>query len=149
MTSTSSPRGTARSPSPYRVILERALLTYHDVGLNHRTCFQPLFVCAGPSSDLVRRFRVHHIDAPGCQDGGVDGNLSDASPRTLDALAEQVEDVVKHFGLRECVGLGVGAGATVMALYAGRHSSACKALMLVAPSCGRAGDSGARVGGDL
>ena len=117
----------------------RPLLTYHDVGLNHRTCFQPLFVCAGPSSDLVKRFRVHHIDAPGCQDGGVEWNLSDASPRTLDALAEQVEDVVKHFGLRECVGLGVGAGATVMALYAGRHSSACKALMLVAPSCGRAG----------
>ena len=80
----------------------RPLLTYHDVGLNHRTCFQPLFVCAGPSSDLVKRFRVHHIDAPGCQDGGVDGNLSDASPRTLDALAEQVEDNIEILG---CSGL--------------------------------------------
>ena len=42
-----------------------ALVTYHDVGLNHRTCFQPLFVCAGPRSDLVSRFCAYHIDAPG------------------------------------------------------------------------------------
>lgn len=115
-----------------------ALLTYHDVGLNHRTCFQPLFVCAGASSDLVSRFCVYHIDAPGCQDGAVEFREED-SPRTLDALAEQVEDVVKHFGLRSVTVLGVGAGATVMALYAGRLGSVCEAGMFVSPSAGSAG----------
>ena len=120
-----------------------ALVTYHDVGLNHRTCFHPLFVCAGPRSDLVSRFCAYHIDAPGCQDGargrdrGGDGDAA-TTATTLDAHAEIVEDVVKHFGLRDVTCLGVGAGATVMALYAGRHSSACRAGIFVSPSCGRA-----------
>lgn len=110
-----------------------ALVTFHDVGLNHRTCFQPLFVCAGRQSDLVKRFCVYHIDYPGCQDGAVEFREDDV-PRTLDALAEQVEDVVKHFGLRSVTCMGVGAGATVMALYAGRAGSRCEAGIFVSPS---------------
>jgi protein NDRG1 len=119
-----------------------ALVTFHDVGLNHRTCFQPLFVCAGPRSDLVNKFCAYHIDAPGCQDGAVEENsqTSDADGATpsLDSLAERCEDVVLHFNLTNVTVLGVGAGATVMALYASRLASRCAAAIFVSPSCGRA-----------
>lgn len=119
-----------------------ALVTFHDVGLNHRTCFQPLFVCAGPRSDLVSKFCAYHIDAPGCQDGAVDehSQTSDAggAPPSLDSLAERCEDVILHFNLNNVTVLGVGAGATVMALYASRLASRCAAAIFVSPSCGRA-----------
>jgi pimeloyl-ACP methyl ester carboxylesterase len=118
------------------------LMTFHDVGLNHRTCFQPLFVCAGTSSDLLRRFCIYHIDAPGCEDGGAGLEYAPCAllrdGETLDALAERCEDVATYFGLTNVTVLGVGAGATVMALYAGRHASPVVAAMLISPSCTRA-----------
>jgi len=120
------------------------LLTFHDVGLNHRTCFQPLFVCAGSSSDLCTRFCAYHVDFPGCEEldeGAVDDARDSDTLRateTLDTLAERCEDVVTYFGLTDVTTLGVGAGATVLALYAGRHASAVVAAILISPSCNRA-----------
>ena len=42
-------------------------LAYHEVGLNHRTCFHSLVVASGPRSLLLKNFYVMFIDAPGCQ----------------------------------------------------------------------------------
>lgn len=42
-------------------------LTLHDVGLNHRSCFQGLLLALGPKSLLQRNYTLYHIDAPGCQ----------------------------------------------------------------------------------
>lgn len=39
----------------------------HDVGLNHRTCFQSLLVASGPQSLMARNFYMLFIDAPGCE----------------------------------------------------------------------------------
>lgn len=44
-------------------------LTLHDVGLNHRSCFQSLLLAAGPKSLLSKNFCFYHVDAPGCQVG--------------------------------------------------------------------------------
>jgi hypothetical protein len=39
----------------------------HDVGLNHRSCFQSLLLASGPKSLLMKNFCIYHVDAPGCQ----------------------------------------------------------------------------------
>jgi hypothetical protein len=42
-------------------------LTLHDVGLDHRSCWQGLLLAAGPQSLLNKNFCFYHVDAPGCQ----------------------------------------------------------------------------------
>lgn len=42
-------------------------LAYHEVGLNHRTCFHSLVVTSGPRSLLLKNFYVIFINAPGCE----------------------------------------------------------------------------------
>lgn len=42
-------------------------IAYHEVGLNHRTCFRSLIVASGPNSLLLKNFFIIFIDAPGCQ----------------------------------------------------------------------------------
>lgn len=43
------------------------LLTYHDVGVNHQSCFQQLMSASSNRSLLVKNFCFYHIDAPGCE----------------------------------------------------------------------------------
>lgn len=42
-------------------------IAYHDVGLNHRTCFQSLLVASGPQSLIMKNFYMIFVDAPGCE----------------------------------------------------------------------------------
>jgi hypothetical protein len=42
-------------------------IAYHEVGLNHRTCFHSLVVTSGPRSLLLKNFYVIFVDAPGCE----------------------------------------------------------------------------------
>lgn len=44
-----------------------ACIAYHEVGLNHSTCFHSLVVASGPQSLLLKNFCMIFIDAPGCQ----------------------------------------------------------------------------------
>lgn len=46
-------------------------LAYHEVGLNHRTCFQSLIVASGPQSLLLKNYCIVFVDAPGCQVRGL------------------------------------------------------------------------------
>ncbi|XP_064641167.1 protein NDRG3-like isoform X11 [Lineus longissimus] len=47
-----------------------AILTYHDLGLNHMTCFQGFFNFAD-MQPLLRHFCVYHVNAPGQQEGAI------------------------------------------------------------------------------
>ena len=42
-------------------------IAYHEVGLNHRTCFHSLVVTTGPRSLLLKNFYVIFVNAPGCE----------------------------------------------------------------------------------
>lgn len=39
----------------------------------------------------------------------------------MDELSEQISDVMLHFNLKTCIGLGVGAGANVLVRFALSH----------------------------
>ncbi|MGH0128825.1 UNVERIFIED_CONTAM: hypothetical protein FKN15_036371 [Acipenser sinensis] len=53
--------GTPKSNRP-------AIVTYHDVGLNHKSCFGPLFRFE-EMQEITKNFVVCHIDAPGQEEG--------------------------------------------------------------------------------
>ncbi|KAG7231135.1 hypothetical protein INR49_027175 [Caranx melampygus] len=72
-----------------------AILTYHDVGLNHKLCFNTFFNNED-MQEITKHFVVCHVDAPGQQIG-----------------ASQMPQ-----GFKSIVGIGVGAGAYILAKFA-------------------------------
>ena len=40
---------------------------------------------------------------------------------TMDKLVVMTAEVIRHYGLQQMIGLGVGAGAWVLAAYAARY----------------------------
>eukprot|EP00051_Salpingoeca_urceolata_P006719 m.88954 g.88954 ORF g.88954 m.88954 type:complete len:349 (+) comp14959_c3_seq1:331-1377(+) len=105
-----------------------ALVTYHDVGLEHRSCFHSFF--SYPSaSKLATLMCVIHIDAPG-QELDAKPLPDDYVYPTLDQLAEQVEDVAEHFKLRRFVGMGAGIGGNVLLRYGLAHPQRLYGLVL-------------------
>uniref|UniRef100_A0A7N4PCN3 Protein NDRG2 n=1 Tax=Sarcophilus harrisii TaxID=9305 RepID=A0A7N4PCN3_SARHA len=72
-----------------------AILTYHDVGLNHKLCFNAFFNFED-MQEITKHFVVCHVDAPGQQVG-----------------ASQFPQ-----GFKYVIGIGVGAGAYVLAKFA-------------------------------
>ncbi|EFN58770.1 hypothetical protein CHLNCDRAFT_140515 [Chlorella variabilis] len=113
-------------------------LTLHDVGLNHRSCFQSLLLAAGPKSLLSKNFCFYHVDAPGCQAAEAETPAS-FLPLTLGKLVQALADVVRHFKLREVLGMGVGVGAYLLTQLAAENPSLFCGLILVSPCCQRPG----------
>ncbi|CAB1433035.1 unnamed protein product [Pleuronectes platessa] len=93
-----------------------AILTYHDVGLNHKLCFNSFFNNED-MQEITKHFVVCHVDAPGQQVGASQMPQGYLYP-TMDQLAGMLPTVVQHFGFKSIVGIGVGAGAYVLAKFA-------------------------------
>ena len=104
----------------------KPLITYHDCGTNHRTCFSSFFSCLGKEHEMNKKFCAYHVDAPGMQDGSVEGVPEEFEGEvTLDKLAQQLEDVSDFFGWTrggtktnntEVFANGVGSGGTVLSI---------------------------------
>lgn len=93
-----------------------AILTYHDVGLNHKLCFNPFFQNED-MQEITKHFVVCHVDAPGQQIGASQFPQGYQYP-TMDQLAGMLPTVLQHFGFKSIVGIGVGAGAYILAKFA-------------------------------
>uniref|UniRef100_A0A671WI53 Protein NDRG2 n=1 Tax=Sparus aurata TaxID=8175 RepID=A0A671WI53_SPAAU len=93
-----------------------AILTYHDVGLNHKLCFNSFFNNED-MQEITKHFVVCHVDAPGQQIGASQLPQGYQYP-TMDQLAGMLPTVVQHFGFKSIVGIGVGAGAYILAKLA-------------------------------
>lgn len=111
-----------------------ALITYPDVALNYMSCFQGLFFCPEASSLLFHNFCVYHIDAPGHELGAA-AISSNLPVPTVDDLAEQVAEVLDHFGLHEVICMGVTAGAYILTLFSIKYRERVAGLILVSPLC--------------
>ncbi|XP_032533570.1 protein NDRG2-like, partial [Chiroxiphia lanceolata] len=113
------------SPRPGRP----ALLTFPDVGHTHETCFGPLFEHE-EMAEIARSFHLVHIDPPGMEDGAPPYPPGYQYP-SLEQLAEMLLGVLQTLGIKSIVGMGVGAGAFVLAKFGLLRPEAVEGLVLV------------------
>ncbi|XP_075990560.1 protein NDRG3-like isoform X3 [Anticarsia gemmatalis] len=113
-----------------------AIITYHDLGLNY-VCFQPFFNFVDMRA-LLENFCVYHVNAPG-QEDGAPSLPEDYIYPTMDELANQLNYVLGHFGIKSFIGFGVGAGANILARFALTHPSKVDALALINCTSNQAG----------
>ncbi|XP_061097649.1 protein NDRG1b isoform X2 [Conger conger] len=105
------------------------ILTLHDIGLNHKSCFNPLFNHED-MQEIMRHFAVCHVDAPGQQEGAASLSTGYNYP-SMDQLSESLVSVLKHFGLSSIIGVAVGAGAYMLAKFALHHPDLVEGLVLI------------------
>uniref|UniRef100_A0A8C9UBI0 NDRG family member 2 n=1 Tax=Scleropages formosus TaxID=113540 RepID=A0A8C9UBI0_SCLFO len=72
-----------------------AILTYHDVGLESKSCFSALFKFE-EMQEIVKNFTVVHIDAPGQEEGAAAYPAGYQYP-SMDQLAEMIPSVLQYF----------------------------------------------------
>ncbi|KAM9329109.1 protein NDRG2 isoform 2-T2 [Gastrophryne carolinensis] len=113
------------SPRPKRP----AIVTFHDVGLDHKMCFETLFKNED-MYEIVKNFVVCHIEAPGQEEGAAVYPVGYQYP-SLDQLAETIPCVLQYLNFPSIIGIGVGAGAYVLARYTLSHPNTVEGLVLV------------------
>ncbi|XP_050992265.1 protein NDRG1a isoform X2 [Labeo rohita] len=105
------------------------ILTYHDIGLNHKSCFDTLFNHED-MQEIMQHFAVCHVDAPGQQEGANTFATGYEYP-SMDQLSETLPSILKHFGLKSVIGMAVGAGAYILSKFALDYPAMVEGLVLI------------------
>ncbi|ELK07109.1 Protein NDRG2 [Pteropus alecto] len=113
------------TPKPKRP----AILTYHDVGLNYKSCFQSLFQF-GDMQEIIQNFVRVHVDAPGMEEGAPVFPVGYQYP-SLDQLADMIPCILQYLNFSTIIGIGVGAGAYILSRYALNHQDTVEGLVLI------------------
>ncbi|XP_047439302.1 protein NDRG3-like isoform X1 [Mugil cephalus] len=115
-------RGVAKGNRP-------TILTYHDIGLNHKSCFNSLFNYED-MQEVTQHFSVLHVDAPGQQENAPVFPTGYQYP-TMDELAEMLPSVLTQLQVKSVIGIGVGAGAYILTKLALNEPSLVEGLVLI------------------
>uniref|UniRef100_H3CPC8 Ndrg family member 3a n=1 Tax=Tetraodon nigroviridis TaxID=99883 RepID=H3CPC8_TETNG len=105
------------------------ILTYHDIGLNHKSCFNTLFNYED-MQEITQHFAVVHVDAPGQQEAAAPFPSGYRYP-TMDELAEMLPSVLTQLRVSSVIGIGVGAGAYVLSRFALNNPTLVEGLVLI------------------
>ncbi|XP_062416349.1 protein NDRG2 isoform X3 [Pungitius pungitius] len=106
-----------------------AILTFHDVGLDNKSCFSPLFKFE-EMQEIVKNFTLIHVDAPGQEEGAAPYPASYQYP-SMDTIAEMIPSVLQFFNFRTVIGVGVGVGAYILSKFAMANPDSVEGLVLV------------------
>ncbi|XP_068584288.1 protein NDRG2 [Cebidichthys violaceus] len=106
-----------------------AILTFHDAGLDSKSCFSTLFKFE-EMQEIVKNFTLIHVDAPGQEDGAAAYPASYQYP-SMDTIAEMLPSVLQFFNFRTVIGVGVGVGAYVLSKFAIANPDSVEGLVLV------------------
>uniref|UniRef100_A0A8C7QM40 Protein NDRG2 n=1 Tax=Oncorhynchus mykiss TaxID=8022 RepID=A0A8C7QM40_ONCMY len=106
-----------------------AILTFHDVGLDSKSCFSPLFKFE-EMQEIVKNFTLVHIDAPGQEEGAATYPMGFQYP-SMEQIAEMIPAVLTYFNFRSVIGVGVGAGAYILSRFTMAHPDSVEGLVLV------------------
>ncbi|XP_037628404.1 protein NDRG3-like isoform X3 [Sebastes umbrosus] len=115
-------RGVAKGNRP-------TILTYHDIGLNHKSCFNSLFNYED-MQEVTQHFSVLHVDAPGQQENAPVFPTGYQYP-TMDELAEMLPSVLTQLQVKSVIGIGVGAGACILTKLALNEPTLVESLVLI------------------
>ncbi|XP_063742721.1 protein NDRG3-like isoform X2 [Eleginops maclovinus] len=115
-------RGVAKGNRP-------TILTYHDIGLNHKSCFNSLFNYED-MQEVTQHFSVLHVDAPGQQENAPVFPTGYQYP-TMDELAEMLPSVLTQLQVKSVIGIGVGAGAYILTKLALNEPTLVEGLVLI------------------
>ncbi|KAM3857684.1 protein NDRG2 [Diretmus argenteus] len=106
-----------------------AILTFHDVGLDSKSCFSPLFKFE-EMQEIVKNFTLVHIDAPGQEEGAAPYPTGYQYP-SMETIAEMIPAVLQFFNFRTVIGVGVGAGAYILSRFTLANPDSVEGLVLV------------------
>ena len=110
------------------------MVTLHDVGQNHKTCFQSFF-SFHQFQPVAEKFTVYHLNFPG-QDENASELDEDYGYPTMDEMACLVLGIFKYYDIKDTVCLGVGAGANVFTRLALKDPSLVECLVLIGGTVG-------------
>lgn len=113
-----------------------AIVTLHDIGQNHVSCFQSIF-CFHQFKPLLNNFTVYHLNFPG-QEEDAEELPEDYIYPTMEEMADVVEEVFAYYNLRNTICFGVGAGANVFIRLGLKDPKHVECLILVNPIAGNA-----------
>uniref|UniRef100_A0A7N8YR15 N-myc downstream regulated 1a n=1 Tax=Mastacembelus armatus TaxID=205130 RepID=A0A7N8YR15_9TELE len=99
------------------------ILTFHDIGLNHKTCWDTLFNHED-MSEIMQHFAVCHVDAPGQHEGANTFSTGYEYP-SMDQLSETLPLVLN------VIGMGIGAGAYILTRFALDYPNMVEGLVLI------------------
>lgn len=118
---------------------KKALVTFHDIGMNHVSNFATLF--ASEAMEAIRnRFCIYHIDAPGMEENApnIAKDAHFVYP-SIENLSDMVPKVFTKFGIKEAICMGCGLGANVLMRFAMKNPSLVDGLILVNATRGTVG----------
>lgn len=111
------------------------IVTFHDVGLSASTCFASFFAyahAAGGCPELYAASAHYHMTAPGCASDAP--TLPASHPyQSFADLGGLANSALKELGVTRAIGLGVGAGSSVVAEAARAAPRLWAGLVLVSP----------------
>jgi len=87
------------------------LVTIHDIGLNSQSYID--FLKDEYNSQFLDKTICYHIEVPG-QAKGAENIAADYQYPSLSKMAEKLGPVFEALGLKDIIGLGVGAGAVII-----------------------------------
>ncbi|XP_026151042.1 protein NDRG2 isoform X2 [Mastacembelus armatus] len=106
-----------------------AILTLHDVGMDSKSCFSPLFKFE-EMQEIVKGFTLIHIDAPGQEEGAAPYPPGYQYP-SMETIAEMIPAVLQFFNFRTVIGVGVGVGAYILSKFTLANPDLVEGLVLI------------------